>query len=933
MRFWGYAISACWSRAAAVQFLVRHEIWVVSLLPTFLLLALYVCTAVYVSQTHSGQPPKPQSPVRLVSFAPGREKRLPVLRAPPSLSDSRMHQSFVTGFRLIIHHSQQVSVMLTCAELTVLVFRLQFGSSNANESAAAAGSNALGAAAAYAVIFSQLNYNLRPPWMLAPYFMTSTILDAAKCICYLQHGQSLLGYLAVATGIIKTVLLMLEEASIRGLLDAVVVPCDAQVQDGQPDISFLALLSNLMGIKGSGASNRNAPLTSESLFQRLELDRRERAGSLMRQCYRALRTHFLKALLLRLIASAFFFAPSFLLRHLLSSLIERDTNHEAKVTLLSLSVGVHVCGPFVKAASDRAMQRIAAALRGSLIRIVHEKNIRSQGVYFRQDMRHLLETDIEAVSKGLPQLVRAVCTVIEGLVGVCFLHFLIGISPTSLLFIILAAPAAAFMCGLLLSGHLELWLLSIDPRSSEVEQMVRQLPAIKASGLGPIQKKAIQDRWTEDIEKFKTVGILEGIASLFRSLFHFAAPISVISFAAYDLYGNGGISAASLFLTLNLATLHSFSLAELVQQLADLCELKAALDNLDHWLGVPDRRDNRTLLAPLVKTPIRYLEPPTDSPWSVPHDPPIIQDGTPCFSIMFSLADVCGRGALPSLAALNFRLQPGSITAVVGERGSGKSSILAAITGDAQISDGTVFVRRDVTSFCGRDPWLRDASIRDNIIAALPYNAKLLNLVMHSCLLHDDVRQLPGGDSYIVGIDGVNLTESQRQKVALARALYMEPSVLLLDDIFSSFDRRTATSILFGLCGEDGLLRKAKCTVVYVTYLTESLDAADQFLSVSGSSARLQLNVRQSHIEEMMQKSHVIKSETAEETTKKTIQKDIAERRTTRAAAHDAAQSPLRSSIAIIFWKFICNVNKASLGKWCLGFIVALGGEIWPGKS
>ncbi|XWX01488.1 hypothetical protein V2A60_009516 [Cordyceps javanica] len=95
-----------------------------------------------------------------------------------------------------------------------------------------------------------------------------------------------------------------------------------------------------------------------------------------------------------------------------------------------------------------------------------------------------------------------------------------------------------------------------------------------------------------------------------------------------------------------------------------------------------------------------------------------------------------------------------------------------------------------------------------------------------------DLSRLPGRDNYIVGTNGSSLSGGQRQRVALARAIFAHCDITIIDDCFGSLDRETAVSILYDLCGENGVLRSAGSTVLLATYLPESLHVIDQMITV-----------------------------------------------------------------------------------------------------
>ncbi|CAG7555748.1 unnamed protein product [Fusarium equiseti] len=166
------------------------------------------------------------------------------------------------------------------------------------------------------------------------------------------------------------------------------------------------------------------------------------------------------------------------------------------------------------------------------------------------------------------------------------------------------------------------------------------------------------------------------------------------------------------------------------------------------------------------------------------------------------------------LTDINLRVPRGSISMVLGNVGSGKSSLLKAIIGENLPSKGSV-KSETFPAYCDQVPWLRNTTIRKNIIGHSELDEKWLSTVIHSCVLEEDLAQLPHGRETIVGSGGVALSGGQKQRVALARAVYSRNSLVVLDDVFSSLDKTTADTVFHRILGENGLLRAS--TVILTT--------------------------------------------------------------------------------------------------------------------
>lgn len=148
----------------------------------------------------------------------------------------------------------------------------------------------------------------------------------------------------------------------------------------------------------------------------------------------------------------------------------------------------------------------------------------------------------------------------------------------------------------------------------------------------------------------------------------------------------------------------------------------------------------------------------------------------------------------PTLSNVNLVIKPGEKVAICGEVGAGKSTLLAAILGEVPNINGTVLVHGK-TAYVSQTAWIQTGTIRDNILFGSPMDPQRYRETVERCSLVKDIEMLPFGDLTMIGERGVNLSGGQKQRVQLARALYQDADVYLLDDPFSAVDAHTASSL------------------------------------------------------------------------------------------------------------------------------------------
>ncbi|XP_037521954.1 ATP-binding cassette sub-family C member 2 [Rhipicephalus sanguineus] len=158
------------------------------------------------------------------------------------------------------------------------------------------------------------------------------------------------------------------------------------------------------------------------------------------------------------------------------------------------------------------------------------------------------------------------------------------------------------------------------------------------------------------------------------------------------------------------------------------------------------------------------------------------------------------------LVDVNLKVRPGSLVAIVGSVGSGKSSLLAAVLGDMHLIQGKVTCTGRV-ALSPQLPVVHNMTIRDNILYGKPMDVPLYHRVLRCCQLIDDLNRLEARDLTEVGEKGTNLSGGQKQRISIARAAYSQSDVYLLDDPLSALDPVVASRIFRNVIGNNGLLR------------------------------------------------------------------------------------------------------------------------------
>uniref|UniRef100_A0A3B4YWW6 Cystic fibrosis transmembrane conductance regulator n=1 Tax=Seriola lalandi dorsalis TaxID=1841481 RepID=A0A3B4YWW6_SERLL len=179
----------------------------------------------------------------------------------------------------------------------------------------------------------------------------------------------------------------------------------------------------------------------------------------------------------------------------------------------------------------------------------------------------------------------------------------------------------------------------------------------------------------------------------------------------------------------------------------------------------------------------------------------------------------------PSLQNISLSLNSNQLLAVIGPVGAGKSSLLSSILGELPNEKGMLKVKGQLT-YAAQQPWVFPGTIRSNILFGKELNPQKYERVIRACALKRDLELLPDGDLTLIGDRGATLSGGQKARVNLARAVYQDADIYLLDDPLSAVDAEVGRH-LFEQCICGLLKNKPR---ILVTHQLQYLKAANQIL-------------------------------------------------------------------------------------------------------
>ncbi|KAM4662137.1 ATP-binding cassette sub-family C member 3 [Discoglossus pictus] len=356
--------------------------------------------------------------------------------------------------------------------------------------------------------------------------------------------------------------------------------------------------------------------------------------------------------------------------------------------------------------------------------------------------------------------------------------------------------------------------IAMKTRAFQVEQMQYKDARIKLmneilNGIKVLKLYAWEPSFAQKVLEIrsKELNVLKKAAYL-NALSTFAwtsAPflVALTTFAVYVTTDEKNIlDAETAFVSLSLFNILRFPLNMLPQVISNLAQASVSIKRIQNFLANDE------------------LDPDAvNKDKTIPGNAITVQNGT------FSWA----KQDAPILQNISLLVPTGSLVAIVGHVGCGKSSLVSALLGEMEKIEGEVSVRGSI-AYVPQQAWIQNSTLKGNILFGRPENEKNYKKVLEACALLTDLEVLPGGDQTEIGEKGINLSGGQKQRVSIARAVYSNSDVYLLDDPLSAVDAHVAKHIFDNVIGPDGLLRGK--TRVLVTHGISFLPQVDHIVVI-----------------------------------------------------------------------------------------------------
>jgi ABC-type multidrug transport system fused ATPase/permease subunit len=342
-----------------------------------------------------------------------------------------------------------------------------------------------------------------------------------------------------------------------------------------------------------------------------------------------------------------------------------------------------------------------------------------------------------------------------------------------------------------------------DTRIKTLNEMLSGIRMVKFYGWEQPFQRLLENIRRQELKYF----IKKQYFSLIGDFIWEASPflVSAASFTAYLMMADGNdLDPYKTFISLSLFEIIRFPLVVFPMLLSGLSNFLISLKRIHTFLIKEDLDDN------------------------------CIESDAENTEIAVSLKDNVTLGwdkLTPTLSNLNLDIRKGKLIAVVGKVGAGKSSLLSGLLGEMHklTNDGKIMVNGTV-AFVPQVPWIQNASFKQNVLFCneCSNDTSFYELIIDACSLQPDIESFPAGDETEIGEKGINLSGGQKQRVSLARAIYCNADIYLLDDPLSAVDSHVGKQIFDRVIGPHGLLKNK--TRLFATNSLQILPDCDQII-------------------------------------------------------------------------------------------------------
>ncbi|KAJ6578766.1 multidrug resistance-associated ABC transporter [Mycena vulgaris] len=442
----------------------------------------------------------------------------------------------------------------------------------------------------------------------------------------------------------------------------------------------------------------------------------------------------------------------------------------------------------------------------------------AQGRNLLGKLNNLITTDIRIIIAAKSLLLSLVYMPLQLILSVWFLYTILGWSAfvgMATIFAVLPIP-----------GYVGKWVQAAqrdlakkrDVRVQSVTETINVLRMIKLFGWENKMSAEVADKRRNELACLWKRKVLDLVNGCINNNDSYILQLTIIM--------QQDLTASKVFSSMTVFNMFKISVQSIISSWTQFITSKVSLDRMDAFL-------RNTELLDVYSADQRVEVPPAN------------QDDIGFRNATFSWSNApVDSTSAPS--ARKFTLQiddlvfkKGCINLIIGQTGSGKTSLLLSLLGETYFTPSSPdswynLPRDDGVAYAAQESWVQSDTIKANIVFGGEFDSERYRKVLYQCCLEKDLELFAAGDEQVVGERGLTLSGGQKARVTLARAVYSQAKILLLDDVFASLDVHTSKWIVEKCFSGDLMAGRTVLLVTHNIALMRSISTFTVSLGLDG---------------------------------------------------------------------------------------------------
>uniref|UniRef100_A0A8R1E2N2 Multidrug resistance-associated protein 1 n=12 Tax=Caenorhabditis japonica TaxID=281687 RepID=A0A8R1E2N2_CAEJA len=449
------------------------------------------------------------------------------------------------------------------------------------------------------------------------------------------------------------------------------------------------------------------------------------------------------------------------------------------------------------------MYRVGTRVQTCLTAAVYRKTLRLSNAARREktvgEIVNLMAIDIDRFQQITPQTMQYWSNPFQIGLALFLLYQQLGVS----VFSGVAVMVLLFPINFGITMIIRKWQISQmyykDERTKMVNEVLNGIKVIKLYAWEPPMEKVIEDLREKELGLIKKAAFLRTFSDMLNTASPFLVALS--TFATFIFIDPKNVLTPEIaFVSLTLFNQLRSPMSQVAELITQTVQVVVSNTRLKEFLMSEELNDNAIDHRARDNNDVICVD-KANLTWESPDN------------------------KVPAaLSNISFKVNRGELVTVVGRVGAGKSSMLQALMGEMEKISGTIAMHGRLC-YVPQQPWMQNNTLRQNITFGKQFDEYFYSRVLDACALYRDLQILPLGDSTEIGEKGINLSGGQKARISLARAVYQNHDIYLLDDPMSAVDSHVGYQLFNSVIGPEGMLRNK--TRILVTNELSFLEKSD----------------------------------------------------------------------------------------------------------